>query len=74
MIVNIEPTIAAAAPTPVEMNLVVIVVAVKNVGVAASTMHHWPAHIDGLNEELHVAFVRMVLTTDVDHLVGIVEI
>ena len=73
MVVDVKPAIATATPTPVEMNHVVVVVAVKHVGMATATMHHRPVLVDGLNDQLHIILMGIVFTIQVVHLVGIEE-
>ena len=74
MLVNVEPAVAATAPAPIEVHHVIVVVTVKHIGMTATTMHHGPAHVDGIDYQLHVIFMGVILTVQVVHLVGVEEI
>ena len=74
MVINIEPAVAAATPAPVEVNHVFVVVTVQNVGVTSTAVHHRPIHINGIDDQLHILFMSVILTIQVGHVVGIEEI
>ena len=74
MVVNIEPTVAASTPTPVEMHHVVVIIAVKDVSMSTTAMRHGPIHINRIDNQLHICFVSIALTVKVIHLVGVKKV
>ena len=74
MVVNIEPAIAATAPAPVEVHHIVVVVSVEHVCVTAATVYHRPAHVDSIDNQLHIALMGVILAIKVLHPVGVEEI
>ena len=74
VVVDVEPSVAASAPAPVEVYHVVVVIAIKHVGMSTATMHHRPIHIDGIDNELHVILMGVILAIEVVHTVGVEEI
>ena len=73
MVIDVEPAIAATAPAPIKVHHVAVVIPIKHIGMATTAMHHGPIHVNGIDDQLHIGLMGVILTIKVGHGGSIIE-